>query len=91
MRAKGRITPDGLLFVTVRRRHENVRKAGPTALCPESGWVLVDGIDLNVVDPAWMRRQIGLLAQENVLFNRARCAITLRLPTWRCRTSESSS
>ncbi|MDB5617755.1 type I secretion system permease/ATPase [Tardiphaga sp.] len=36
---------------------------------PESGRVLVDGIDLNVVDPAWLRRQIGVVLQENVLFN----------------------
>jgi subfamily B ATP-binding cassette protein HlyB/CyaB len=38
---------------------------------PESGRVIVDGIDLNVVDPAWLRRQIGVVLQENVLFNRS--------------------
>ena len=38
---------------------------------PESGRVSVDGIDLNVVDPAWLRRQIGVVLQENVLFNRS--------------------
>ena len=38
---------------------------------PESGRVVVDGIDLNVVDPAWLRRQIGVVLQENVLFNRS--------------------
>jgi subfamily B ATP-binding cassette protein HlyB/CyaB len=36
---------------------------------PESGKVLVDGSDLAVVDPAWLRRQIGVVLQENVLFN----------------------
>jgi ATP-binding cassette, subfamily B, bacterial HlyB/CyaB len=36
---------------------------------PESGKVLVDGVDLAVVDPAWLRRQIGVVLQENVLFN----------------------
>ena len=36
---------------------------------PESGKVLVDGIDLAVIDPAWLRRQIGVVLQENVLFN----------------------
>jgi subfamily B ATP-binding cassette protein HlyB/CyaB len=36
---------------------------------PESGRVLADGIDLGVVDPAWLRRQIGVVLQENVLFN----------------------
>lgn len=38
---------------------------------PESGRVLVDGIDLGMVDPAWLRRQIGVVLQENVLFNRS--------------------
>lgn len=37
---------------------------------PESGRVLVDGVDLAVVDPAWLRRQIGVVLQENMLFNR---------------------
>ena len=38
---------------------------------PESGRVLVDGVDLGVVDPAWLRRQVGVVLQENVLFNRS--------------------
>jgi subfamily B ATP-binding cassette protein HlyB/CyaB len=38
---------------------------------PESGRVLVDGVDLAQVDPAWLRRQIGVVLQENVLFNRS--------------------
>ena len=37
---------------------------------PESGRVLVDGTDLALVDPAWLRRQIGVVLQENLLFNR---------------------
>ena len=37
---------------------------------PESGRVLVDGIDLAMVDASWLRRQIGVVLQENVLFNR---------------------
>jgi subfamily B ATP-binding cassette protein HlyB/CyaB len=36
---------------------------------PERGRVLIDGIDLTMVDPAWLRRQIGVVLQENVLFN----------------------
>ena len=36
---------------------------------PESGRVLVDGVDLTMVDLAWLRRQIGVVLQENVLFN----------------------
>jgi ATP-binding cassette, subfamily B, bacterial HlyB/CyaB len=37
---------------------------------PEAGRVLVDGIDLALVDPTWLRRQIGVVLQENILFNR---------------------
>ncbi len=36
---------------------------------PENGRILVDGIDISVVDPSWLRRQIGVVLQENVLFN----------------------
>ncbi len=36
---------------------------------PENGRVQIDGIDLSVVDPAWLRRQIGVVLQESVLFN----------------------
>jgi ATP-binding cassette, subfamily B, bacterial HlyB/CyaB len=37
---------------------------------PESGRILIDDIDLAVADPAWLRRQIGVVLQESVLFNR---------------------
>jgi len=36
---------------------------------PESGQVLIDGIDLPQVDPLWLRQQIGVVLQENFLFN----------------------
>jgi subfamily B ATP-binding cassette protein HlyB/CyaB len=38
---------------------------------PESGHVLVDGADLAMIDTPWLRRQIGVVLQENVLFNRS--------------------
>jgi len=38
---------------------------------PERGRVLVDGVDLAQVEPAWLRRQIGVVLQENFLFNRS--------------------
>lgn len=38
---------------------------------PESGRIMVDGVDVAQVDPAWLRRQIGVVLQENVLFNRS--------------------
>jgi subfamily B ATP-binding cassette protein HlyB/CyaB len=37
---------------------------------PESGKVSIDGVDLALIDTAWLRRQIGVVLQENVLFNR---------------------
>jgi ATP-binding cassette, subfamily B, bacterial HlyB/CyaB len=38
---------------------------------PERGRVLIDGVDLAMVDTAWLRRQIGAVLQESVLFNRS--------------------
>jgi ATP-binding cassette, subfamily B, bacterial HlyB/CyaB len=38
---------------------------------PESGRVLIDGVDLGMVDTAWLRHQIGVVLQDNVLFNRS--------------------
>ena len=37
---------------------------------PEEGQVLLDGVDVAQLDPAWLRRQIGVVLQENLLFNR---------------------
>ncbi|GAB5481009.1 MAG: type I secretion system permease/ATPase [Parasphingorhabdus sp.] len=49
---------------------------------PEQGRVLIDGVDLALVDPAWLRRQIGVVLQENILFNRTvRENISLADPT----------
>jgi ATP-binding cassette, subfamily B, bacterial HlyB/CyaB len=38
---------------------------------PEAGRVLIDAVDAAVVDPSWLRRQIGVVLQENILFNRS--------------------
>lgn len=38
---------------------------------PEQGRVMIDGIDLSLANPAWLRRQIGVVLQENNLFNRS--------------------
>ncbi|MFH1159037.1 MAG: ATP-binding cassette domain-containing protein, partial [Pseudomonadota bacterium] len=37
---------------------------------PEAGRILVDGVDLSMIDVSWLRRQVGVVLQENVLFNR---------------------
>lgn len=36
---------------------------------PERGRVLIDGIDISLADAAWLRRQLGVVLQENVLFS----------------------
>jgi len=38
---------------------------------PEHGRVSVDGVDLALVDIAWLRRQVGVVLQDNILFNRS--------------------
>jgi subfamily B ATP-binding cassette protein HlyB/CyaB len=38
---------------------------------PEQGRVLVDGIDISLVDASQLRRQVGVVLQENFLFNRS--------------------
>ncbi|WP_447731075.1 type I secretion system permease/ATPase [Pseudoxanthomonas suwonensis] len=38
---------------------------------PESGRVLIDGNDLALAAPAWLRRQLGVVLQDNFLFNRS--------------------
>lgn len=37
---------------------------------PVGGQILLDGVDISQLDPGWLRRQIGVVLQENVLFNR---------------------
>jgi ATP-binding cassette, subfamily B, bacterial HlyB/CyaB len=49
---------------------------------PERGRALVDGADLALIDVAWLRRQIGVVLQDNVLFNRSvRDNIALAAPS----------
>lgn len=36
---------------------------------PESGKILIDGNDISLADPNWLRTQIGVVLQENFLFN----------------------
>ena len=38
---------------------------------PEQGRVLVDGVDISLIDAAQLRRQIGVVLQDNWLFNRS--------------------
>ncbi|GAU75504.1 type I secretion system permease/ATPase [Fusibacter sp. 3D3] len=36
---------------------------------PERGKILIDGVDIAMADPSWLRRQIGVVLQENFLFS----------------------
>ena len=38
---------------------------------PEQGRLLVDGIDISLIDAAQLRRQVGVVLQDNFLFNRS--------------------
>ena len=38
---------------------------------PERGRVMIDGMDIALADASSLRRQIGVVLQENVLFNRS--------------------
>ena len=48
---------------------------------PERGKVLVDGVNLAMADTSWLRRQMGVVVQDGVLFNTSiRDNITLNFP-----------
>ncbi len=48
---------------------------------PAGGRILIDGVDLAMVDPVWLRHQIGVVQQESILFSRSvRENIALRDP-----------
>ncbi|MCT4662029.1 MAG: type I secretion system permease/ATPase [Tissierellales bacterium] len=35
----------------------------------EAGKIMIDGVDISMADPHWLRRQIGVVLQENYLFS----------------------
>ena len=55
-----------------RRARANRRSPSSSSVfyIPEEGQVLLDDADLGQVDPAWLRSHIGVVLQENLLFNR---------------------
>jgi subfamily B ATP-binding cassette protein HlyB/CyaB len=49
---------------------------------PEAGRVLIDGVDLTLLDPVWLRRHVGVVLQDSVLFDGTiRDNIALSSPT----------
>ncbi len=37
---------------------------------PEEGRVIVDSVDIALIEPSWLRRQVGVVLQENFLFSK---------------------
>jgi ATP-binding cassette, subfamily B, bacterial HlyB/CyaB len=60
----GIIGPSGSGKSTLTRLIQRLYRA-------DQGQILIDGVDIGQVDTAWLRRQIGVVLQENVLFNRS--------------------
>jgi subfamily B ATP-binding cassette protein HlyB/CyaB len=57
--------------IEIRHVTFRYRPNSPNVLyLPNEGQVLLDGADLSQVDPAWLRRHIGVVLQESLLFNR---------------------
>ncbi|UOP01416.1 type I secretion system permease/ATPase [Kingella potus] len=60
------------IVVPQRFRQIHPDQTRPAALRSRARYrVLVDGNDLALADPAWLRRQVGVVLQENVLLNRS--------------------
>jgi len=38
---------------------------------PTSGKITIDGFDISTIDPNWLRRQIGVVMQDNLLLNKS--------------------
>nr|WP_275447060.1 type I secretion system permease/ATPase [Pseudoalteromonas sp. Of7M-16] len=36
---------------------------------PNSGRIYIDGVDINLINPAWLRPRVGVVLQENFLFS----------------------
>ena len=51
--------------------HRSVNRPAYRFYIPENGQVLIDGHDLALADPNWLRRQVGVVLQDNVLLNRS--------------------
>lgn len=64
--------PAGQVIGIVRRSgsgKSSLTKLIQRLYLPESGRVLVDGVDLSLINPNWLRPKVGVVLQENFLFN----------------------
>lgn len=59
---------------------------------PEKGSILIDGVNIGQIDPAWLRRQMGIVLQDSVLLNRTiRENIALADPTLSQKAVEAAA
>ncbi len=65
-----RVSPGGIIGIVGRSGSgkSTLTKLLQRLYTPQSGRVLVDGVDLSMVDTVWLRRSIGVVLQENELF-----------------------
>ena len=66
-----RVQPGEAVGIVGRSGSANADQAGAAAVPARAGRVLVDGVDISTIDASSLRRQIGVVLQENVLFNRS--------------------
>lgn len=68
-----RVAPGEILGIVGRSGSgkSTVTKLVQRLFVPERGRILIDGQDIAVIDAASLRAQIGVVLQENVLFNRS--------------------
>ncbi len=74
LRAVNLIVPPGEVIGIVGRSgsgKSTLTKLLQRLYVPERGRVLIDGVDIALTDPVWLRRQVGVVLQENLLFNRS--------------------
>lgn len=64
--------PSGIIVGVVGRSgsgKSTISKLIQGLYTPERGKIMVDGMDISLIDLSWLRRQIGVVLQENFMFN----------------------
>ncbi|MDE7431562.1 MAG: type I secretion system permease/ATPase [Lachnospiraceae bacterium] len=64
--------PEGMMIGVVGRSgsgKSTISKLIQRLYLPESGKIQIDGMDIALADPSWLRGQIGVVLQENFMFN----------------------
>lgn len=64
--------PEGTIIGVVGRSgsgKSTISKLIQRLYIPESGKIMIDNIDISLVNPLWLRTQIGVVLQENYMFS----------------------